>query len=100
MLEKDVILQVLERDKNAADSIIDKVKDEFEKMTGIKCNIKIAKTYLPAKCIGGCTLYNKKCTVKVTNSISERFKIILHNIAVSKLRYMLFGKNENRKFLV
>lgn len=60
-------------------------------MTGMKLRVKIAKKNLPNKNVGGCVVFNRRCSLKVTNTISERFRIILERVAVTMLRTMLFG---------
>ncbi|XP_075227843.1 V-type proton ATPase subunit E-like isoform X1 [Lycorma delicatula] len=91
MLEKDIIIQVVERDKNIVKDIVPKVQEQYEKITGIKARVKIAKKTLSNNCVGGCITFNKRCTLKVTNTISERFRIILDRVVSSVLRTMLFG---------
>ncbi|VDP99400.1 unnamed protein product [Trichobilharzia regenti] len=69
----------------------------YRKETGSDCKVVIDNNYLPDSLAGGVELYNKDGRIKVVNTLESRLDQISERL-MPKLREILFGVNEGRKF--
>ncbi|RZF40446.1 hypothetical protein LSTR_LSTR013908 [Laodelphax striatellus] len=93
--EEDVIVQVREHDRESIQSAIKELKENYNKITGRDCNINLSKKHLPDRLIGGTVVYNKRCTLKIDNTLYDRLRIVLEQ-SMPMFREILFNEVPRR----
>nr|CAH8861801.1 unnamed protein product [Trichobilharzia regenti] len=97
LLEPDVIIRCRQVDRDLTQSLLPGCIAAYRKETGSDCKVVIDNNYLPDSLAGGVELYNKDGRIKVVNTLESRLDQISERL-MPKLREILFGVNEGRKF--
>lgn len=80
MLDKEYIIKIRENDLVILLSVKEKVIEQYEHITGLRCKIFIDKVFLDESEVGGMIVYNKKRNIFVNNSIFKRCDLVMEYV--------------------
>lgn len=98
LLEPDVIIKCRKSDRDLVQNVIPKCVATYRTQTGADCKITIDSNCLSEDIAGGVEMYNKDGRIRVVNTLESRLDQISEQM-MPKLREILFGTNDGRKFL-
>lgn len=99
MLEKEVFIRILERDKEMVLDLFFEIISQYKQATSQDCKLHLDTTYLIPSNSGGVILLNFNKNIKVDNTLETRLNYIILQL-IPEVKNMLFGKNKNRKYYI
>ncbi|CAL8085131.1 unnamed protein product [Calicophoron daubneyi] len=97
LLEPEAVVKCRRSDVDLVKSLLPHCLATYREQTGTDCKVNIANAYLPESCAGGIELSSLDGRIKVVNTLESRLEQISEQL-MPKLREILFGVNDNRKF--
>lgn len=102
LLQNDVKILVLKKDKKIVTALIPELKEEYKKITkedSNELNIVIdEKNFLNGNEVsGGCIIKSMDDKISIDNTLEERLKLLNYS-ALPAIRLELFGPTKTRKF--
>jgi len=98
LLEQKVLLRCRKMDESLVEAAIPDAVSEYKNIIKKDVDLKVdTQNYLAEDCTGGIELVAQGGKFKVVNTLESRLELVSSQM-MPKLREMLFGSNNNRKF--
>uniref|UniRef100_A0A8D8ZGN6 V-type proton ATPase subunit E n=1 Tax=Cacopsylla melanoneura TaxID=428564 RepID=A0A8D8ZGN6_9HEMI len=97
LLEPTVTIRCKETDSCLVETILPRVLDAYESITGAPVDLKIDDTNLEPQCAGGVELSAQGGQLYLSNTLESRLDLLAWQ-ARPEIRDILFGRNPNRMF--
>jgi len=99
LLEKEVLLKCRQKDIQLVESALPASLSELKRVSGIDTKVHIDKeNSLPPDVAGGVEVSTRDGKIKVVSTLESRLELLCQQM-IPDIRAILFGRNQNRKFL-
>ncbi|KAK2832501.1 hypothetical protein Q7C36_015963 [Tachysurus vachellii] len=99
LLEPKVVIRCRKQDLAMVQAAVQKNIPIYK--AAVKCNLEVRidqDNFLPSDISGGIELYNADGKIKVSNTLESRLDLLAQQM-MPEIRVVLFGVNQNRKFM-